>query len=56
MEAAITLVPPLPTEASTSEWIGRRMKAYRKHCHLIYSTVASQYFPPDKKQRVTDII
>tara|TARA_B110000977_G_scaffold27320_1_gene34484 strand:- start:5488 stop:5739 length:252 start_codon:yes stop_codon:yes gene_type:complete len=25
------------------------MKAYRRHCHLIYSTVVSQYFPPDKK-------
>ena len=55
-DAAISLNPPLPLRSSAIEFLRQRLAAPWTGCHLIYSTVAWQYFSQDEKSQITNLI
>ncbi len=48
-EAAIAATPPLPVRADAIDWLETRLTPRTGHLHLIWSTVAWQYFPAEKQ-------
>ena len=55
-DAAISLNPPLPKKSSAIEFLRQRLASPWSGCHLIYSTVAWQYFSKDEKSQITELI
>ena len=55
-DAAISLNPPLPKKSSAIEFLRQRLAAPWSRCHLIYSTVAWQYFSKEEKSQITELI
>jgi hypothetical protein len=49
--AAIAAAPPLPVRADAIEWLATRLEPRPGRIHLIYTTVAWQYFPPQSQAR-----
>lgn len=56
-EAALTLAArlrPEVTQADAAPWLEARLaEAHPGHLHLVFHTVAAQYFPPETQTRVT---
>ncbi|MCA2010660.1 DUF2332 family protein [Cereibacter sphaeroides] len=55
-EAAIAARPPLPAKADAIDWLESRLAPKPGQIHLIWSTVAWQYFPPEAQARGTALI
>ena len=55
-DAAISLNPPLPKKSSAIEFLRKRIASPWSGCHLIYSTVAWQYFSNAEKSQITELI
>lgn len=50
-KAAIAAVPPPLARADAIDWLAPRLAAPRPgHLHLIWTTIAWQYFPPEKQR------
>lgn len=50
-EAAIATAPPRPVRADAIDWLAGRLTARPGHLHLIWTTIAWQYFARDGQQR-----
>jgi hypothetical protein len=51
-EAAIAAGPPLPAQGDAIDWLaGRLAEARPGHLHMVFHTVAWQYFPPEAQDR-----
>lgn len=55
-EAAIAGEPPRPARADAVDWLEARLTPRPGRLHLIWSTVAWQYFPPAAQARGTTLI
>lgn len=55
-ESAIAAGPPLPAKSDAIDWLAPRLAPRPGHLHLIWSTVAWQYFPPEAQARGTALI
>lgn len=55
-EAAIAAGPPLPVKADAIDWLQTRLAPRPGQLHLIWSTIAWQYFPPAAQARGTELI
>ncbi|MBN8291752.1 DUF2332 family protein [Rhodobacter sp. NTK016B] len=55
-EAAIATNPPRPDRADAVDWLEIRLAPKPGHLHLVWSTVAWQYFPDAAKQRGTRLM
>lgn len=54
--AAIAAAPPRPERADAIEWLAQRLTRRPGQLHLIWTTVAWQYFPPPSQARGTALI
>ena len=55
-DAAISLNPPLPQKSSAIEFLRQRFAQPWTGCHLIYSTVAWQYFSKEEQKDIAELI
>jgi hypothetical protein len=56
-EAALAARPPLPDSGGAADWLGSRLDTrHPGHLHLIFHTVAWQYFPPEEQFRARNLI
>lgn len=50
-ESAIACTPPRPARADAIDWLEPRLMRRPGHLHLVWSTIAWQYFPPAPQAR-----
>lgn len=55
-EAALAAAPPRPERADAIDWLEPRLIPRRGHLHLIWTTIAWQYFPPEAQTRGAALI
>lgn len=55
-EAAIAAAPPLPERSDAIDWLATRLSPRSGHLHLIWTTVAWQYFPRQSQTRGAELI
>lgn len=53
MAAALTLADPPPDQGDAADWLETRLKTpWHGQCHLVFHTVAHQYFPEKVQARI----
>lgn len=55
-EAAIAAAPPPLARADAIDWLAPRLAPRPGHLHLIWTTIAWQYFPPERQRLGQDLI